>query len=185
VCACIVHLSACSVAVAASLVVESSITMVSPLSSSSNYHVPCFNIPRTQEIQDPEQWCDEVLRDETMERIMGNDKERAQIVADIAAKPEKKKKVLAAMDDDGKDTAPPGASKLDKFKAVAALETSGKKSKKKTKQTKDEQESDEEPSAKKQKIKLTKEEEEEFAIYSMCKDMTNDALQDVLRYVRF
>ena len=172
-------------AAAASHVVESSVTMVSPLSSSSNYHVPCFNIPRTHEIQDPERWCEEVLRDETIERIMGTDKERARIVADIAAKPEKKKKVLAVMDDNGKDTAPPGASKLDKFKAVAALETSVKKSKKKTKQSKDEQEADEGPSAKKQKIKLTMEEEEEFAIYSMCKDMTNDALQDVLRYVRF
>lgn len=107
---------------------------------------------------------------------MGNDKERTQIVADIAAKPDKKgKKDLAAKDDN--------VRKLDKFKAMAEQQRDAEKSKKKTKQSKDERNFDEAPPAKKQK--LTKEEAEEFAIYCMYKDMTNDALQDILRYVRF
>jgi hypothetical protein len=85
----------------------------------SYHHVLCFNIPRTQEIQDPHEWVQQVLKDETKNALLSDETECAKVVADIAAKVQKKIKK------DMEDTTP--SSKLDKFNAMLTQEKKSQK----------------------------------------------------------
>ena len=134
------------------------------------------------------EWCDAILVDETEHQIMSKEKERVKIIADIMSKIGKSEKPSSVVTSksssstttSSKATTTTTNTKLEKFKAVAEQERGSKKKKKKHA---DEKDANDEPTSK--KIKLTKEEEAEYDIYSMYSDMSVDALHDVLRYVHF
>jgi len=151
----------------------------------SYYHTSCFSIPKSQEIKDVAEWCDAILVDETEHQIMSKEKERVKIIADIMSKIGKSEKPSSVVTSksssstttSSKATTTTTNTKLEKFKAVAEQERGSKKKKKKHA---DEKDANDEPTSK--KIKLTKEEEAEYDIYSMYSDMSVDALHDVLRW---
>ena len=147
----------------------------------SYYHTACFTIPRTQDIQNVTEWCDQVLEDgdAIMEQ---HDATRAKIIQDISSKSVPVKKTNTEMEKEEGNDSKRKHDKLDKFKALAATQEAKKKKKTKLQDDDDsEDEDDKRPNAK--KMKLSKQEQIEYDVYCMYRTMSNDALQDILRCV--
>lgn len=147
----------------------------------SYYHTSCFNIPRTQDIQNVTDWCDQVLEDGNA--IMDqDDTTRAKIIEDISSKPIHLKKTITETKDDEENDSKRKHDKLEKFKALAASQQVKRKMKTKSQDNHDDDDDHQQPHPK--KMKLTKKEQIEYDVYSMYCTMSNDALQDILRCVR-